>query len=95
MDAGLPGSMGLTRALTDRIDGTGFRELSRALHIVIGAMVQHDTGRGAGAFDGVDIERIFAAVKALKDRDSIDLSAFVERWNHNLESISVKSPVVV
>lgn len=87
MDAGLPGSFGLTRAVADYIDGDGGNFYLRPLlHGVIGAMVQHDTGRGRSAFEGVDVERVFAAVKALKDRDSIDLSAFVETWNRNLDA---------
>lgn len=92
MDAGLPGSFGLTRAVADFIDGpTSWRhDVGQLLHAVVGAMVQHDTGRGGSAFDGVDVERVFAAVKALKDRDSIDLSAFVERWNRNLDAPSAQ-----
>lgn len=88
IDAGLPGSMGLTRVIVDRLEDGRLRSLSRVLHVVIGAMVQHDTSRGGSAFDGVDVERVFAAVKALKDRDSIDLSAFVERWSGALDSLS-------
>jgi len=87
IDAGLPGSFGLTRAVADYIDGSsGHFYVRPLLHGVIGAMVQHDTGRGKSAFEGVDVERVFAAVKALKDRDSIDLSAFVETWNRNVDA---------
>lgn len=86
MDAGLPGSFGLTRTVADYLDNTAkhfnVREL---MHLVVGAMVQHDTALGGSAFDGVDVERVFAAVKALKDRESIDLSAFVENWNRSLD----------
>lgn len=86
MDAGLPGSFGLTRAVADFIDTTSNHvAVRRLMHLVVGAMVQHDTARGGNAFDGVDVERVFAAVRALKDRDSIDLSAFVETWNRNLD----------
>lgn len=89
MDAGLPGSFGLTRAIADHVDGFAYlHQERRLLHLVVGAMVQHDTSRGGSAFDGVDVERVFAAVKALKNRDSIDLTAFVETWNRNLDAPS-------
>lgn len=91
MDAGLPGSFGLTRAVADYIDSSPNHAMVRRLmHLVVGAMVQHDTAHGGNAFEGVDVERVFAAVKALKDRDSIDLSAFVETWNRNLDASAGK-----
>ncbi|MGM1016087.1 MAG: SIR2 family protein [Actinomycetota bacterium] len=93
MDAGLPGSFGLTRAVADHIGESGrHRSVGQLLHVVVGAMVQHETGRGGSAFDGIDVERVFAAVKALKDRDAIDLSAFVESWNRNLDVPSGRVP---
>lgn len=91
MDADLPGSVGLTQAIASQIDGDNtarYYGVSQLLHLVVGAMIQHDTGRGGSAFAGIDVERVFAAVKALKDRETIDLSAFVESWNRNLDASS-------
>lgn len=92
VDAGLPDSMNLTRRIADAVDSRGrWQGTSQALHVVIGAMVQHDTGKGLSAFDGVDVERVFAAVRALTDRDSIDLSAFVQTWNNNVDALGRSS----
>lgn len=89
MDAGLPGSMGLTRAVVEHLESRGPHQLAGLLNAVVGAMIAHDTANGASAFAGVDVERVFAAVKMLKDRDSLDLSAFVETWNRSIDSFAM------
>ena len=86
VDAGLKSSIGLTKAISERIGRGSFRnQTGQLLHAVIGAMVQHDTSNGGDAFCVPDVERVFSAVRALRHRDDLDISAFVERWSRGLD----------
>lgn len=87
VDAGLQSSVGLTRAIADRLGRGSYRNpIGQLLHAVIGAMVQHDAGAGGDAFLAPDVERVFSAVTSLKSRETLDISAFVERWNGSLDA---------
>jgi hypothetical protein len=88
VDAGLPTSIGLTEEITKAVD-QNFRYgvAPQALHAVIGAMVAHGTGRGSGAFDGINVERVFSAVQMLARRDELEIAPFVSAWNQNLEHL--------
>lgn len=89
VDADLESSVGLTKAIAERLGRGSFRNpTGQLLHAVIGAMVQHDTSGGADAFAVPDVERVFSAVTKLKFRDDLDISAFVERWNGSLEMVT-------
>ncbi|WP_246134048.1 SIR2 family protein [Microbacterium hatanonis] len=86
-DAGLATSVKMTRAIAERLGRGSYRNpAGQLLHAVIGAIVQHDTSRGGDAFDVPDVERVFSAVTTLSRRDSLDISAFVERWNGNVDA---------
>lgn len=85
-DAGVPVSANLTRAIVDRIGG-GIYEWSMALNVAIGAITAHDTARGGGAFDGVDVERLFSAVQMLAERDNLEIAPFVASWSPALNRI--------
>jgi hypothetical protein len=89
VDAGIPASVDLTRRIAEAIDSpiNQYRGLARALHIAIGAMVAHDTARGGAPYAGIDVERIFAAVRMLARREDLEIAPFVGAWNPNLESI--------
>lgn len=88
VDAGLKSSVGLTKAIAERLGRGSFRNpTGQLLHAVIGAMVQHDASGGADAFVVPDVERVFSAVTKLKLRDDLDISAFVERWNGSLDTV--------
>jgi hypothetical protein len=89
VDAGLPTSVQLTKLIADKIDENfRWRGTSQILHAVIGALIRHDTAKDGSAFAGVDVERVFAAVTALADRESQDLAAFVERWDRSLDGFA-------
>lgn len=89
VEAGVPVSVGLTRAITDRVAGGAYqsRPTSSALHIAIGAMTAHDTAHGQGAFDGIDVERLFSAIQMLADRENLEIAPFVASWNRALDQI--------
>ena len=89
VDAGLESSVGLTKVIADRIGRGSYQNpTGQLLHAVVGAMIQHDTSNGKDAFKAPDVERVFAAVRSLKSRDDLDVSAFVERWNRGLDTVT-------
>lgn len=89
VDAGLESSVGLTKAIAERLGRGAFRNpTGQLLHSVIGAMVQHDASGGGDAFAVPDVERVFSAVTKLKLRDDLDIAAFVDRWNGSLDTIA-------
>jgi hypothetical protein len=90
VDAGLPVSVDLTKAITQRLEG-GWRRssVSQALHVAIGAIVAHDTARGKSAYDGIDVERIFASIRMLGRRSDHELTPFVAAWNGGVDSFGV------
>lgn len=91
VEAGLPTSTGLTQKVTAAVDdAVRWNNTAQALHVAIGAMIAHDTGRGGPAFAGIDVERLFAAIRMLADRDSLDIAPFVEAWNRNLENFGTE-----
>lgn len=89
VDAGLESSTGLTKAIAENLGRGAFRNpTGQLLHAVIGAMIQHDASGGADAFAIPDVERVFTAVTDLKQRDGLDITAFVERWNGSLDAVT-------
>lgn len=88
-EAGLPMSYGLTQRITEAVEERHGRYYgtSQALNVAIGAMIANDTGRGLGAFSGIDVERLFSAVQMLAQRDEVELSPFVASWNPALEAV--------
>lgn len=94
-EAGLPISVELTKRIADEIQ-TRYRysTTGQALHAIIGAIIAHDTGRGGQAFDGVDVERVFAAVQMLARRDQLEIAPFVTSWNRAIDSAAAVTPAL-
>lgn len=67
-----------------------YRGTAQALHYAIGAMIAHDTAQGRRAFDGIDVERLFAAVQMLRDRDTLEVAPFVASWAPALEGLGAQ-----
>lgn len=87
VDAGIPVSVDLTKKIAETIDtpSNRYNKTAHALNVAIGAMVAHDTAHGRAAFAGIDVERIFAAVRMLARRDELDIAPYVAAWNQHLE----------
>lgn len=83
VDAGLPISIALTQSVAEKIDARRFggNPPSTALNAAVGAIVAYDSARGASAFGGVDIERLFSAIQMLATRDELEVSPFIGAWN--------------
>jgi len=90
VDAGIPATYDLTNAIVREVeeDAGGYRSPAvQALNMALGAVIAHDTARGGGVYDGVDVERLFSAVQMLGQRGDLEIAPFVERWNPGLESL--------
>jgi hypothetical protein len=48
-----------------------------ALHFVCGALLAYDSASGRNPFGGLNVERVFAAVELLAERDTLEVSPFV------------------
>jgi hypothetical protein len=87
VDAGVPVSVELTQIIAERVSTSAHSGASSALNVAIGAMIAHDTARGGGPYDGVDVERLFSAVEMLADRENLEIAPFVAAWNPALDGI--------
>lgn len=93
VDAGIPASVNLTKKIVETIDTaqTRYHGTAQALNIAIGAMIAHDTAKGGDAFAGIDVERIFAAIRMLATRDDLDIAPYVAAWNPHLDGLGRKN----
>jgi hypothetical protein len=88
VEAGVPASVNLTRSVTEAVSSSlawRLDQTTHALNVAIGAMTAHDTAMGGGAYDGIDVERLFSAVQMLSDRNSLEIAPFVSSWNSALD----------
>lgn len=92
VEGGIPASIAMTKGIVEIVDDAVNRHygISQALHYAIGAMIAHDTAQGGRAFDGVDVERLFAAIQMLGDRDSLEVAPFVASWSPALENLGAR-----
>jgi hypothetical protein len=88
VDADIPSAFPMTQRIVAALASSesGLRE-SLALNMVVSAISMHDASRGVRAAHGVDVERVFSAVRMLRDRHHMELTPFVESWNTNLDRI--------
>ncbi|KRE90125.1 SIR2 family protein [Arthrobacter sp. Soil764] len=89
VEAGLPTSTRLTEQILNGISNDNHvgRSVAGALNMAVGAMIAHDTARGGAIADGIDVERVFAAVRMLSHRDDLEVSPFISAWNPYLNEV--------
>lgn len=85
VEAGIPTSTAMTRAIVDLVAGKRNGGLAGALNFAVGAMISHDTAMGGNPYAGIDVERLFAAVQMLANRDVLEVAPFVASWAPALE----------
>lgn len=81
VDAGIPASYGMTQALVERVGVARFSQTAQALNFVCGALTAYDASGGSSPFDGLDVERVFAAVQLLSERRTLEVTPFVSSWH--------------
>lgn len=91
VDAGIPASTEMTKAIVDRVGSSQTGDLSLALNFAVGAMIAHDAARGANPYVGVDVERVFAAVQMLASREELEVAPFVASWAPALELVGTET----
>jgi hypothetical protein len=74
-------TIGMTEQLVKRIAARAHGQGASALHFVCGALMLYDAARGASPYDGLDVERVFAAVELLAERHELEVSPFVSSWH--------------
>jgi hypothetical protein len=91
VDAQIPDTTGMTRRIVESVMseenswGPASRSAATALNYVVATLNARETLRsGSGPFSTVDVERVFAAVQALSDRDGQDISSFVGSWSSDI-----------
>jgi SIR2-like protein len=97
-EAGVPTSFPMTRKIRDLIaddarrsssaafSGVLYTDLAAALNFVCGALIAYDSAAGMNPFDGVDVERVIAAVRLLARRSEIDeVTPFVALWHPGVD----------
>ena len=62
-----------------------YERVSALLNFVCGAMIGHESASGASPFAGIDVERLFSAVRLLADRQNLEVSPFVASWHRTVE----------
>ncbi len=81
VEAGVPATVEMTETLVAEIGRRPFGNLAQALNFVCGALVAYDSASGADPYRGLDVERVFSAVKLLGERNTLEVSPFVSAWH--------------
>jgi hypothetical protein len=93
-EAGVPTTFDMTESLARRVDRSQgpFHPTVRALNFVCGALLAHDAANGMNPFSGLDVERVFAAVELLAERDTLEVSPFVASWHPAVDVLDNRRP---
>jgi hypothetical protein len=92
-EAGVPTTFEMTERLTERINARQYdqRPTAAALHFVCGALLAYDGAEGRNPFSGLDVERVFAAVELLAERNTLEVSPFVASWHRAVDALDTRS----
>jgi hypothetical protein len=81
--------------MTERVvSEIGLARLSgsaQALNFVCGALVAYDSAEGKSPYAGLDVERVFAAVELLAERNKLEVTPFVATWHPAVDTWDRKS----
>jgi hypothetical protein len=79
----------LTRALIDLLDQSqdyGKQRLAETLNFVCSAMIGHRGNTGVNPYSGLNVERMFSALRLLQTRSDHEASPFVTSWLPSVEA---------
>jgi hypothetical protein len=86
-DAGVPTAFAMTEAILGRFkekEGAGVGDLALVLEYICESLSPHGT-LGEGDHPGLDVEKVFSAVELLAERDSLEISPFIEAWSRGVD----------
>lgn len=91
VEAGIPATLDMTDAVLSRLDDPDQQRIAQFVRYTIAASLALQEARNprvaAGRPQGeVDVERLFASIEHLVDRDDQAWSPFVASWHHGLEA---------
>lgn len=69
-----------TQLLCEEVERHGGSRHAQVLHVVIGSLLAHQAKQGVSPYTGVDVERMFTAIKMLSERDQLEIAPFVDNW---------------
>ena len=81
VDAGVPATYAMTEKVVSAIGQAQFSGYAQALNFVCGALVAYDSAKGKSPYAGLDVERVFAAVELLAERNKLEVTPFVASWH--------------
>lgn len=94
-DAGVPMSREMTQAIVDGIAQPARNaRVAAALNYVCAALMAYDAQQsGTSPFGGVDVERVFAAVQMLQERQhDLEITPFVASWQPAVDGLDQHEP---
>ena len=88
-DAGVPLATEMTEQIVKSIneESPGYHPMfawdqsAWAINFVYAAIAAHDAASGANPLDGLEVERVFAAVRLLAERADLEVTPFVASWH--------------
>jgi len=87
-EAGIPTTFAMTQRLVESINKrVQIEPLLSALHFVCGALLAYDAASGKNPFTGLDVERVFAAVELLAERNVLQVTPFVASWHPAVDAL--------
>jgi SIR2-like domain len=82
VEAGVPATFDMTEKLVAAIEERFSRShIANALNFVCGALIAYDSARGKSVYTGLDVERVFAAIELLAERNELEVTPFVASWH--------------
>lgn len=94
VDAGVPASFEMTRAIRDALNTRApFAVFTEALNYVCSQLLAHDAAHASGPQGGVDIERVFEALESLGRRNDMAIAPFLTGWQRDIEALERQKPM--
>jgi hypothetical protein len=81
----------MTERVVSEIGRARLSGSAQALNFVCGALVAYDSAEGKSPYAGLDVERVFAAVELLAERNKLEVTPFVATWHPAVDTWDRKS----
>lgn len=96
VEAGVPGAYKMTAEILERFndeDNYDNRKYAEVLNFVVGGLLSAAGKRNSNPLtNGVNVEDLFNAVLLLSERDTLEVSPFVDSWDSMIEAFDKVTP---